>query len=175
MPGDTCPDCGHVLDEHDRHYRFTLPEPMMHLPEPVPAADLWMSGTTIRDSELLQVQQIGTFVRAMLPINLTGGYRITYCVWLLVHPVEFQAIYETWWSPGYSQLQIKGYLANQIPPWGMLRAPVDATVTDPERLPICVASADPHLDRVLREQWPHEVALGSISKTAGINSSRMDL
>lgn len=159
---DNCPDCGHVLDEHDRHQRFTLPEPMVHVDQPVPAEDVWMSGSDVRDSELLQVQRIGTFVRATLPVDLTGGYRITFGVWLLVDPTEFRSICEAWWGPGYSQLRIEGYLANEIPPWGMFASPVDAIVKDPEKLPVCVASAVPLLDRVLREQWSHEVALGSI-------------
>ncbi|MEU5757628.1 DUF2199 domain-containing protein [Nocardia sp. NPDC047648] len=162
MPIGNCPDCGRVLDEHDRHQRFRLPEPVLRVSQPVPARDVWMSGSDMGGSELLQVRQVGTFARATLPVALTGGYRVTFGVWLLVHPAEFRSICEAWWGPGYSQLRIEGYLANEIPSWGMLGSPVEAIVKDPERLPVCVASTDSLLARVLHEQWSHEVVLGSL-------------
>ncbi|MEU6191290.1 DUF2199 domain-containing protein [Nocardia sp. NPDC047038] len=162
MSTDRCPDCGRVLDEHDRHRKFRLPEPVLHASQPVPAPDVWRSGSDYGDSELLQVQQIGTFARATLPVELTGGYRLTFGVWLLVHPAAFPSICETWWSPGYRELRIEGYLANEIPPWGMLASPVEAIVKDPTQLPVCVASTDALLARVLQQQWPHDVVLDSI-------------
>jgi hypothetical protein len=42
-----------------------------------------------------------------------------------------------WWEPEYRELRLSGWLANAIPPWGMLSAPVEAVVRDPDETPYC--------------------------------------
>jgi hypothetical protein len=49
----------------------------------------------------------------------------------------------------------------QIPPWGLLAAPVSLVVRDPEHTPYCSASTDQQLSLVLNEQWPHEDVFGT--------------
>jgi hypothetical protein len=68
---DTCPSCGRPLDLHDRHVRFTLPDPLLNRPEKEAAAGTWMSHATVRESVMMQVPDVGAFVRVLLPVRLT--------------------------------------------------------------------------------------------------------
>jgi hypothetical protein len=156
---DTCPSCGRPHDLHDRHVRFTLPEPVLDTSERETLPGMWMSHANARESVMMQVPNIGAFVRALLPIRLTEGHTITFGVWLAVEPRELQSIFAVWWAPEYRDLRLTGWLANAIPPWGLLAAPVEAGVRDPEETPYCDRSSDPGLDRVLRDGWPHDVVL----------------
>ncbi len=57
---------------------------------------------------------------------------------------------------------MSGWLANAVPPWGMLAAPVDLAVRDPEHTPYCVDSPEPLLAKVLHDQWPHDEILAHL-------------
>jgi hypothetical protein len=72
-----------------------------------------------------------------------------------------QEAFAVWWgdNPAYLDLRLDGLLANQIEPWGLLGAPVVATVLNADDTPYCTSSADPLLSRVLTETWPHDEAL----------------
>jgi len=70
-----------------------------------------------------------------------------------------------WWEPEYRNLRFTGWLANAIPPWGMLGAPVEAVVRDPGQVPYCDRSEDPRFDRILREEWPHHLVLAAVGQT----------
>ena len=159
MDTDVCPSCGRRLDLHDRHVRFTLPDPVLDVPGRETATGVWMSHGTARESVMMQVPAVGAFVRALLPIRLTGGHTLTYGVWLGVDPRELPTIFGVWWEPEYRDLTISGRLANVIKPWGLLAAPVEAVVRDPDETPYCDRSDDPDLDRVLHGEWPHELVL----------------
>jgi hypothetical protein len=139
--------------------RFTLPDPVLAVADTEMTPGTWMSHASARDSVMMQVPTIGAFVRALLPVKLTEGHTITYGVWLAVNPRELQSIFAVWWEPEYRDLRLTGWLANAIPPWGMLSAPVEAVVRDPEETPYCERSGDRQLDRVLREEWPHDLVL----------------
>jgi len=156
-----CPTCASPLDDHDRHIRFTLPQPVLDLTDgnPLPP-DTWLTHETPADSVMMQHPALGAFVRALLPINLAGGHTLTYGVWLAVNPADLPHILGTWWEPEYVSLRVNGWLANPIPPWGMLATPVQATVRDPDHTPYCDNSTDPQLTDVLTNEWPHEVVLG---------------
>jgi hypothetical protein len=156
---DSCPACGLPLDGHDRHIRFTLPDPVFDSPAREGAPDTWMSHDTARESVMMQVPAIGAFVRVLLPIKLAGGHTLTYGVWLGIDPRELESVYDVWWEPGYRDLRLTGRLANAIRPWGLLAAPVETVVRDPDETPYCDRSDDPGLDRVLRDEWPHELVL----------------
>jgi hypothetical protein len=160
--GSECSLCGRPLSEHDQHFRFTLPDPVLDTSDREAAAGTWMSSDDPRSSVMMQVPGIGSFVRALLPVSLTGGFAVTFGVWLAVHPQELQRIFSVWWEPEYAQLSFDGRLANAIPPWGLLAAPATAVVRDAEETPYCAASENRELARVLTEQWPHDVVLGAI-------------
>ncbi|MFB8275734.1 DUF2199 domain-containing protein [Nocardia colli] len=159
-----CPTCGDDLDRHDRHMRFRLPDPVLDLPNRELTAGLWMTGPTPDGSVMMQVPQLGAFVRVLLPIDLTAGYTLTYGVWLAIDPRELTHIFEVWYAPEYPELVVNGWLANAIEPWGLLAAPVVATVRDADKTPFCTHSSDSLFDRVLHEQWPHELFLDHLGR-----------
>lgn len=45
-------------------------------------------------------------------------------------------------------------LANALPLWALLPAPLSLVVRDPDQTPYCAGSLDPLLSRLLTEQWP---------------------
>jgi hypothetical protein len=57
---------------------------------------------------------------------------------------------------------MNGFLANTIPPWGLLRSPVTLTVLDPDQTPYCVTSPAQDLADILEKEWPHEDILHSL-------------
>jgi hypothetical protein len=111
---------------------------------------------------MMQVPPIGAFVRALLPVKLTGGHTLTYGVWVAIHPHDLQRAFAVWWEPDYTELCLDGFLANSVKPWGMLAAPVSLTVRDPNHTPYCSASSDPVLSRVLTSERPHDEVLGAL-------------
>ncbi|MEU0093101.1 DUF2199 domain-containing protein [Kribbella sp. NPDC006257] len=159
MPNAPCPTCGRPVDEHDRNVRFTLPTPLFELPDWRQAPGLWMSHETPTESVMLQAEGVGAFIRAVLPIRLADDHRLTYGVWVGVPPDLLQEAFAVWWgdNPAYKDLRLTGVLANKVLPWGLLGAPVVATVEDVEATPYCTESADPMLARVLTEVWAHDV------------------
>jgi hypothetical protein len=157
-----CPACGRPLDTHDQHFRFTLPDPVLDTAAGESAPGTWMSHGDARSSVMMQVPSVGPFVRALLPVSLFGGFTITFGVWLLVHPDDFQRAYRIWWEPEYADLVLDGWLANALPGWGLLATPVRAVVRDPEETPYCSESPDQRLNAVLSQRWPHDVVLDAI-------------
>jgi hypothetical protein len=151
-----CASCGRSLDAHDRHVRFGLPDPVLALPEREQTPGTWLSHATPRESVMMQTPNVGAFVRALLPVHLTGGHTITYGVWLAINPAELRPTFSVWWEPQYADLQLDGYLANALPRWGLLRAPVHAVVRDIDETPYCVSSTDAELARVLAGEWDHD-------------------
>jgi hypothetical protein len=105
---------------------------------------------------------LGAFIRALLPVSLTGGHAITYGVWAGIHPADLQRAFAVWREPDYAGLELDGVLANAVPPWGMLAAPVRLAVRDTQQTPYCTGSSDPLLSRVLSGQWPHEDIIDSL-------------
>ena len=87
---------------------------------------------------------------------------MTYGVWARVHPDDLQRTFRAWWAPEYENLRLDGALANPIPPWGLLAAPVTLAVKDPDHAPYCVRSSDHILSRVLGEEWPHKDVLETL-------------
>jgi len=55
VTADTCTSCGRLLDLHDRHVRFTLPDPVVDAGDSQLAPDAWMSHATARESVMMQV------------------------------------------------------------------------------------------------------------------------
>jgi len=121
-----------------------------------------MSHGTVEESVMLQVPQVGPFVRCLLPVALTGGYRITFGVWIAVHPDDFQRAFRMWWGPDYAQLTLSGWLANRLPVWDCFTSPVRASVEIPDHTPYVTSSDDEMLGRVLGEAWPHELVLSTL-------------
>jgi hypothetical protein len=111
---------------------------------------------------MMQIPGIGPFVRALLVVRLTGGYAVTYGVWAGIHPDDLQRAFRVWRESEYENLRLEGALANPIPPWGLLAAPVTLAVKDPEHTPYCVSSSDRMLSQVLSEEGSHRDILETL-------------
>ncbi len=111
---------------------------------------------------MMQVPNVGGFVRVLLPVHLTDGYTVTFGTWLGVHPDDLNRAFKVWWEPEYEDLQLDGRLANALPTWGLLGAPATTVVQDNDATPYVVHSSDPILSRVLAEEWSHEEVLARL-------------
>ena len=158
MPGPVCAQCGRPLDLHDRHYRFRLPDMLVG----ADGARTWCSHEDPASSVMLRARGVGSFVRCLLPVRLTGGYTVTFGIWLAVRRRDLRRAHRVWWSPDYPALVLDGRLANALPGWGLLDAPARAGVRDPDETPYVEESADPALARVLAAEWPHDQVLATV-------------
>jgi hypothetical protein len=159
-----CPSCGRPLDEHDRHIRFGVPEPVLSIPEEERAALTW--GNDV----LMRVEGIGGFVRILVPVKLSGGYTVTYGAWLSVEYSDLLRAWEVWEdNSAYEQLQLKGVLANMLPGWESETyiKPVETAVLNVEHTPYAVDSPDEFMRRVIQDEWPHEFVLAAIEPFEG--------
>ena len=111
---------------------------------------------------MLQVPRVGSFVRSLLHVRLTGGFTVTFGVWLAVHPDELQRAFRVWWEADYRDLVLEGWLANALPGWGLLAAPAVARVENPDHTPYIANSSDEGLRRLLAEEWPHDQVLDGL-------------
>ena len=160
MPAEICPHCGRPLDAHNRHLRFALPEPVLDVPVAERAARTWGSDV------LMQVQDVGAFVRVLVPVHLTGGFTVTFGAWLGVHPDDLRKAYELWWTEEYSGLKLEGRLANMLPPWEseIYAKPLNVVVRNRDEVPYADSSSDDFLQNVLTREWPHEHVLAAVAR-----------
>lgn len=157
---ESCPNCGRPLDEHNRHIRFGVPEPVLSIPEKERPALTW--GNDV----LMRVEGIGGFVRILVPVKLSGGYTVTYGAWLSVEYADLRRAWEVWKDDSrYQQLRLTGVLANMLPAWEeeTYVKPLEAAVLNVEHTPYAVDSTDEFMRRVLQDEWPHELVLSAIA------------
>ncbi|HTR69664.1 MAG TPA: DUF2199 domain-containing protein [Mycobacteriales bacterium] len=141
----------------DRQIRYTLPDPVAATDERERAPGTWMSHRDAQTSVMMQVPRVGAFVRALLPVALTDGSTLTFGVWVAIDPDHLQQVVAIWDTPTYLQMALDGRLANAVPPWGMLTAPVHLRVRERRHTPYCDSSTDPTLSKVLDLAWPPSV------------------
>lgn len=132
--------------------RLILPDPVLAVPPDERASRTW------GQDPLLQVQGIGAFVRVLLPIRLSEASVLTVGTWLAIDPDRMKSVWEQWETPAYATLELDGYLANAIPPWGdqVLGSPASGAVIDPSLFPYLRASSEPVLDSILTRTWQHQ-------------------
>ena len=121
-----------------------------------------MSHDSPRESVFLAVEGVGSFVRCLLPVKLTGGYSVTFGVWVGVPHAEMLRAFEVWFAPSYLELAMDGVLANHIPPWDVLGAAVHVKVRDVDETPYCVSSEALALSELLERTWDHARALSEL-------------
>ncbi len=158
----TCTLCGRSTDSHNRHVRFRLPDPVAARSEQDKMPGTWKTDEDPNAAVMMMVPDVGSFVRELLPVRLTGGHKVTFGVWVGVHPDDLRRAFDIWWAPEYAQLQVDGRLASALPVWDVFGVPVSLAVTDPEATPYCVASSDKQLESVLRTEWDHEPVLAEL-------------
>ena len=78
------------------------------------------------------------------------------------HPNDLKRAYDVWWGPDYPNLSISGRLANSLPGWGLVGAPVELEVVDPGATPYCVRSSDAELFKVLADEWERTEVLARL-------------
>ena len=157
-----CPTCGRALDAHNRQVRFRLPDPVLNSAEQHNAPGVWLSEPDPNRAVMMQVPDLGAFVRVLLPVSLEGGDTITFGTWLGVHPQDLKRAFEAWWAPTYPELELAGVIANDVKPWGLLARPAVARVTDPDATPYVVESEDALTRDVLTRAWPHEQVIDAL-------------
>jgi hypothetical protein len=123
-----------------------------------------MSHATARESVMMQIPNLGAFVRVLLPVHLTENDSLTFGAWLAIDPRDdalrkLAAIWDD--NSRYQDLKLSGFLANAIPPWGLLRAPVQTEVRNIKETPYCAASDDDELTRVLADTWDRNEILSA--------------
>ena len=111
---------------------------------------------------MMQVPNVGPFVRCLLPIRLSGGFQVTLGLWIAIHPDELQRVFDLWWDPAYPSLVVDGWLGNSLPIGDLLGAPVRASVRDPDQTPYVTDSPSEEVRRVLAEEWPHDAVLSKL-------------
>ena len=114
---------------------------------------------------LMMVQDVGAFVRVLVPVHLTGGYTVTFGAWLGVHPDDLRRTYEIWNEPEYANLELDGRLANMLPPWEdkTYGRSLRATVRNADQVPYAADSSDTDLQSILTEEWQHEFVLAAVA------------
>lgn len=139
-----------------------MPDPVLDAGFQQGNPDLWMSGPNANESVMMEVRNLGAFVRALLPVRLSGGYSVTFGVWVAINPREIRRVFDVWWAPEYEQLVLEGYIANDVMPWGLLGAPVTLRVRDVDQTPYCDSSDEGRLSHVLSAEWDHDEVLASL-------------
>lgn len=158
----SCELCGRSLEEHDRDVRSRLPEPVLRLPDQERTEGAWLSEPDPNRAVMMQVPNVGAFVRCLLPVHLSGGHRVRFGVWLGVHPDDLKRAFSQWWEPTYETLTFDGRLANRLPIWNLYGTPAFAEVVDADATPFIVSSDSAELARVLADEWPHEDVLSAL-------------
>jgi hypothetical protein len=154
-----CEVCGEPLSDHDKHVRFQLPERVLSSELQLETPGTWLSHSDASSSVMMQVPGISPYLRALLPVSLIGGHKVTFGVWVAVSPDDLHQAHATWFSEEYKDLQIEGSLANNIPPWAVLDAPVSLRVRDTNETPYCVSSTNATLEAILTREWPAQEVL----------------
>lgn len=116
---------------------------------------------------MLQIPQVGAFVRALLPVHLTAGDSLTFGVWLAIDPRNdrLRSLTEVWWDERrYPSLEIDGWLANNLPLWGLLGTPIHAAVVNPDETPYCVSSPVAEVTDVLTKEHDRETVLAAVDR-----------
>ncbi|WP_148308191.1 DUF2199 domain-containing protein [Actinoplanes friuliensis] len=152
-----CPCCGGALSPVDLAVRSAWPDPLLALSERKREA-------TWGNEHLRHANGIGSFVRCLMPVRLSGGGSIEYSVWLQVSKDELKHAHKIWEKPEYAGLRLEGTVSNSIKPWdGLLGTPGRAEVRDPDSIPYLVADEGTLLHRILHDEWDRDDVLSRLT------------
>ncbi len=145
-----CACCGVAPDPSGRPLSITFEQPDVIFDIEPELLDTWGG------DPFLAIKDVGFFVRVLLPVKLTDGFAVNFGTWLETDPESFRQAWRTWNFPEYADLEIEGYVANRIEPWGTLpHELVKATVREMEDVPFLTSCDDETVTRILTETWPH--------------------
>jgi hypothetical protein len=115
------------------------------------------------NSDFQRLEGVGGFLRCLMPVRLTGGGTVTYSVWLRLDDEQLRHANAVWTKPEYTDLRLRGEVANAIKPWpGLLGEIAGVEVRDAGTLPYLVAEENSLLSRVLTEVWDRDDVLSRI-------------
>ncbi|WP_080684759.1 DUF2199 domain-containing protein [Salinispora arenicola] len=140
MPGCSC--CGEPLDGVDLDFRSLLPDAIQALPAEQ-RTSAW------GNSDFQRIEGVGGFLLCLMPVHVTGSASVTYSVWLKLDDEQLRHANAVWTTPEYTDLTLRGEVANAIKPWpGLLGEIAGAEVRDAGTLPYLVAERISLLSRV---------------------------
>jgi len=146
---------GHGREPERRHIAITFTEPDVVYEIHKELLDTW------REGPFLAIKTVGFFLRVVMPVKLTDGSVVDFGTWLEIHMEDWRKAWRIWNFPEYADLEVQGYVGNDIAPWGRIpHALVKAVVRDVEEVPCLVACEDPLTTRILEEEWPAQEILG---------------
>ncbi|WP_455359923.1 DUF2199 domain-containing protein [Streptomyces sp. SYSU K21746] len=152
-PVPACSCCGTPTPDEKRiDARFGLPDAALAAPEE--------ARHEVGVGALLRVDDIGCFVRCLLPVRLTDDIELVLGTWLEISAADLDHALAMWQDPAYKGLVLRGALANSIKPWGdgLLGATATVEVRNPDEIPYVVRSGHTLLAEVLAGTWDrHEV------------------
>jgi hypothetical protein len=150
-----CACCGIAPDPNGRPLSVTFENPDVLFEIEPELLDTWGG------DPFLAIKNVGFFIRVILPVQLSDGYAVNFGTWLECDSEDFRKAWQTWNFPDYANLEVEGFVANKIEPWGEFpHALVKATVRDMEQVPYLTSSDNELIGRVLTETWPHADVLG---------------
>jgi hypothetical protein len=151
---EPCECCGIAPDPSGRPFSITfgLPDVVFEIREEL--LETW------GDDPFLAIKSIGFFVRVIMPVKLTDGFSVNFGTWLEIHAEDFRKAWQTWNFSEYADLEIQGYVGNDIEPWKKFpHALVKAAVRELDQVPYLTASENETFAKVLGETWPHAEVL----------------
>jgi hypothetical protein len=153
-PLEPCVCCGIAPDPRGRPFSITFEQPdVIEQIEPE-LLDTWGG------DPFLAIKNLGFFLRVILPVKLSDGFAIDFGTWLEIDNEDFRTAWQTWNFPEYKNLEIEGYVANEIEPFGKFpHALVKATVRELEQVPYLTSSDNEVFTKLLSETWPHAEVL----------------
>jgi hypothetical protein len=150
---------GHGREPKPRHIAITFKEPDVIYQIHKALLDTW------REGPFLAIKDVGFFLRVVMPVRLTDGSIVDFGTWLEIIDEDFRTAWRTWNFPEYADLEVQGYVGNDIAPWGKIpHALVKAAVRDVEEIPCLISCEDPLITRILEAEWPPEEVLGPYAK-----------
>jgi hypothetical protein len=151
---EPCACCGIAPDPRGRPFSITFEQPDVISQIEPELLDTWGG------DPFLAIKNVGFFMRVILPVKLNDGFAIDFGTWLEIYSEDFKTAWQTWNLPEYKDLEIEGYLANEIPSFGALpHALVKATVRDLEQVPYLTSSENETFAKLLGDTWPHAKVL----------------
>ena len=151
---EPCACCGIAPDPRGRPFSIVFEQPDVVAQIEPELLDTWGG------DPFLVIKTVGFFVRVILPIQLTDGFSVEFGTWLEIRDEDFRVAWKVWNQPEYAELELEGYIANEIAPWSPFpHAMIRAAVRDVNQVPYLVSSDAPLFTQMLGEVAPHAEVL----------------
>jgi hypothetical protein len=153
-PLPPCSCCGISPDPEGKPFSITFEKPDVVFQIEPELLDTW------GDDPFLAIKDVGFFLRVILPVQLTDGFSVNFGTWLEISAEDFRTAWQTWNFPEYKDLEIEGYIGNEIKPFSEFpHGLVKATVRKMEEVPYLTSSRNEVISRILTETHPHAEVL----------------